>query len=80
VGSPTVDGDTLLFASVSGEVWRVDAASGQELGATQLGEPLASGPALFNTRVLLSGSDGVLHVIPKPTATATSAATAATGN
>ncbi len=53
-----------FFASVGGAVWRVAADTGQELGKTDLNQPLAAGPAVVGSRLLLGGSDGVLHFTP----------------
>jgi hypothetical protein len=67
-GPPLIDGQDFLFASVSGTVWRVASDSGAKIGLTDVGEPLATGPVGLGTRLLLSGTDGTVHVIPAPTA------------
>lgn len=68
-GPPLVAGENLVFASVDGNVWSLNAA-GQEIGMTRVGEPLGAGPAAYQERLLLCGSDGTLHVVsmPKPAA------------
>lgn len=53
-----------FFASVGGVVWRVAAETGQEISKTDLNQPLAAGPAVVGSRLLLGGSDGVLHFTP----------------
>jgi len=59
------DGD-LLTIHQSGEVCRVDAASGKELARHSVGEPLSGPASLFGEHVLLAGSDGVVHRISIP--------------
>jgi len=65
-GLPLVSGDNLVFASVRGSVWTMAAASGQEIGVAEVGEPLGAGPVAFRDRLLLCGRDGTLHVIAMP--------------
>jgi hypothetical protein len=57
-----LDGD-YLFASVGGTVWGVSAATGEESRKSVLPETLAAGPAVLGSRLLVGGSDGVLHVL-----------------
>ena len=76
-GPPLVVGESYFFAGVQGAVWGIASATGQEIGSTDLGEPLGSGPIAFQERLLLCGNDGTLHVIRAPTGTP-SAATAST--
>jgi outer membrane protein assembly factor BamB len=63
-----LDGD-FLFALREGSVTRIAGASGEQVAATDIGEPLGAGPVAFNKRLLLPGSDGALHVIPTPVPT-----------
>jgi outer membrane protein assembly factor BamB len=65
-GEPLVDGSHWLLAAASGEVWRVDPASGEELAKEQTGLALGSGLALFDNRLLVAGHDGTLYLIEKP--------------
>jgi outer membrane protein assembly factor BamB len=53
-----------LFASVQGAVWKVAAETGESSSAAEFREPLAAGPAVVGSRLLVSGSDGVLHLAP----------------
>ncbi|MFV1968140.1 MAG: hypothetical protein ACC628_22170, partial [Pirellulaceae bacterium] len=66
VGLPLLDGSDFIFASPSGAVWRVSGSTGETLGQADVGEPLGTGPVAYNGRLLLSGNDGALHVIPMP--------------
>jgi hypothetical protein len=63
-GRPLLEGGDFLLAFQSGMVTRVSAATGEEKKAVQIGEPLGEGPVVFGTRLLLSGRDGTLYVIP----------------
>jgi hypothetical protein len=59
-----------VLASLSGVVWYVSREDGSEIQKTDLGAPLGSGAVPFGDRnLLLSGSDGTLHVIPALTGT-----------
>jgi hypothetical protein len=77
-GLPLVAGETYFFAGVQGAVWSLAAATGQEVGRTDVGEPLGAGPIAYQERLLLCGNDGTLHVIPVPVGNAP-ATTAAGG-
>jgi outer membrane protein assembly factor BamB len=64
-GAPLADNGSYILASQRGVVWRVAADSGTESAKTDVGQPLGGPPVRFGTRLLLlSGSDGTLHVIP----------------
>lgn len=67
-GKPLADGPDFILASQRGVVWRVAGDSGKEVARVDLGEPLGAGPVAFRGRLLLTGSDGVLHVIRMPEA------------
>jgi outer membrane protein assembly factor BamB len=66
-GAPVVcPGGDLLLRHQGGMVCRIDPASGAELSAHDVAEPL-SGPAeILGQNVFLAGSDGVLHRIALP--------------
>jgi hypothetical protein len=63
VSMPSESNGAYLFASVGGTVWGVAAETGEESSKTDLGESLAAGPAVLGSRLLVGGSDGVLHVV-----------------
>lgn len=66
VGVPLVDGQSVLVASASGTIARIDLATGKELGKRELGMPLATGPVLVKDQLVLGGSDGSLYQTQKP--------------
>jgi hypothetical protein len=57
------DGDFIL-TSVGGVAWRVSGEDGSEIQKNEIGEPLGGGAVPFGSRLLLSASDGTLHVVP----------------
>jgi hypothetical protein len=59
------DGDFLLVHR-SGALTRIAAASGEEIAAADIEEPLARAAWLMGQRVLVAGADGVLHLVPVP--------------
>ena len=66
-GPPLLAGDDFVFASVDGSLWRISGKTGEQLGASKVGEPLSSGPAAYGEGQLLCAGDGVLHVVHMPT-------------
>lgn len=66
-GAPVAlpDGD-LLVVHQSGAVRRIDPASGAELAATSVQEPLFGAARILGQSVFLAGSDGVVHRIALP--------------
>jgi outer membrane protein assembly factor BamB len=60
-GTPFVQDQDIVLASVNGTVWRVAGADGKELGRLDLGEPVAVGPVPFSGLWLASGSDGTVY-------------------
>ncbi len=66
IGTPAVDGATGLFSTESGSVWRVDLATGETKGATEVGEPLQTGPVTYGDKLLVAGKSGALFVISAP--------------
>ncbi|MCA9248379.1 MAG: hypothetical protein KDA42_14735, partial [Planctomycetales bacterium] len=65
-GAPLAEANQLVFTSIRGTLWRVDPRSGQEIDRHELGQPLASGPVRFGSRVLVAGHDGTVLVAPLP--------------
>ncbi|MBN2295906.1 MAG: PQQ-binding-like beta-propeller repeat protein, partial [Pirellulales bacterium] len=65
-GKPLALGGDIIFASIGGVVWRVDAASGKELAKFETRCPLAAGAVLLGERLLLSGPDGTLFLVDQP--------------
>jgi outer membrane protein assembly factor BamB/TolA-binding protein len=66
-GAPVLlaDGD-LLVVHQSGAVRRIDPASGAELAAKNVQEPLFGAARILGQNVFLAGSDGVVHRIALP--------------
>jgi hypothetical protein len=63
-GKPlVVDGDLVLTA-IRGVVWRLAGAHGREVSKLDLGEPLGTGAVAWAGQLVVSGSDGTLHVFP----------------
>ena len=74
-GPPLVRGDSLIGVSTGGEVWRLDAKTGEEQPWTMaegkqerlaVGEGMGAGGVLFGDRLLLTGRDAVLCLIALP--------------
>lgn len=62
-GRPFEQGGDFILTSVDGVVWLISGTDGTEIQKRELGEPLSGGAVPFNSRLLISGSDGTLHVI-----------------
>jgi outer membrane protein assembly factor BamB len=65
-GPPAESGGRYVLASVAGTVWTIDAESGKEAAAEDLGCPLGCGPVPFGEQLLLAGRDGTLYLAGKP--------------
>ena len=64
-GAPTPVGEDYVMSSMSGVTWRVNGKNGMQTDSFDVGEPLGAGPVLYRgSRLLLSGNDSTLHVIP----------------
>jgi hypothetical protein len=57
-----------ILAAIGGVVWRVEAASGNELGKIDTGRPLGTGPVALGQQLLLGGHDGCLYLVEQPPA------------
>jgi hypothetical protein len=66
IGAVPLGDDELLLAWRGGMVRRLSAATGEVLGETELGQPLASGPTLWQDRCALVADDGTLLLSPIP--------------
>jgi outer membrane protein assembly factor BamB len=66
-GSPVAapDGD-LIVAYQSGEVCRLDAATGKELASQDVGESLLGPAYVVGGNLVIAGSDGVVHRVAIP--------------
>ena len=65
-GPPLVSGDSMVAASESGAIVKVQLNDGSELARVDAGEPLAAGPVLLNNRLVVAGRDGALLVVESP--------------
>jgi outer membrane protein assembly factor BamB len=65
-GLPLRVGSHYLLAARNGALWRVDAATGKELGKVETGYPLATGPVAFGGQLLVGGHDGTLYEVRQP--------------
>jgi outer membrane protein assembly factor BamB len=66
-GAPVAcDNGDLLVAYQSGEVCRVDAASGNVVAQHEIGEPLLGPACILGAHAFVAGSDGVVHRIVVP--------------
>jgi len=65
-GLPLRSGNEYVFALVDGSVVLLSGKTGEQVAKADVGEPLGAGPVAYETRLLLPGNDGALHVIPLP--------------
>ncbi|MEX0938756.1 MAG: PQQ-binding-like beta-propeller repeat protein [Pirellulales bacterium] len=66
IGAQPLGENHLLLAWRGGTVRRLSAASGEVLGEIEVGQPLASGPALWRDRCALVADDGTLLLTAIP--------------
>jgi outer membrane protein assembly factor BamB len=65
-GLPYVTGDEIYLSSRGGMVVRISAADGKELGKTDVGCPLGTGPLVTGSGVIVGGHEGSLLMVQKP--------------
>ncbi len=65
-GAPSETGGGFVLASASGVLWRVDPATGNELGKVEIGHPLGTGAVPLGDGLLVGGHDGSLYQVPMP--------------
>lgn len=63
LGPPLVSGGSMVLATQSGEVFTIALASGEISGRMNAGEPLAGGPVLLDSRIVVTARDGALLVL-----------------
>ncbi|HMP06130.1 MAG TPA: PQQ-binding-like beta-propeller repeat protein, partial [Lacipirellulaceae bacterium] len=61
--APNVYEDLVLIAAESGELFALDAATGQQRWSFVIDQPLRSWPTVVEGRVLVAGCDGRLHAV-----------------
>ena len=65
-GAPLPIDNHYVLASQTGTIWRIEAATGNELGNVDTARPLATGPVLLGRRLLVGGHDGTLYEVRQP--------------
>ena len=65
-GPPLSLGEHFVLASVDGIIWRVDSATGKELGKVDTACPLGAGPVLLGQKMFVVGHDGTLYEVRQP--------------
>ncbi|HND52453.1 MAG TPA: PQQ-binding-like beta-propeller repeat protein, partial [Pirellulaceae bacterium] len=63
-GPPRLDGESLLVASLRGDVLRIGLADGKKQAETRLPGALLGSPTVYGGRLLVGGADGTLYVLP----------------
>ncbi|GAA4421794.1 PQQ-binding-like beta-propeller repeat protein [Bremerella cremea] len=62
--TPIMVGNMLAVSFSQGELWLIDAETGQPTSQFDIGEPLGEGISYFNGELWAHGYDGTLHGIP----------------
>ncbi|MBN1395372.1 MAG: PQQ-binding-like beta-propeller repeat protein [Pirellulales bacterium] len=65
-GPPLAMEGTYIVVGRNGNVSRLDAADGNELGGLELGIPLGTGAAPFGESLLIGGFDGTIYQVRRP--------------
>jgi outer membrane protein assembly factor BamB len=65
-GSPALANGELIVTTQSGHVVRMSLEDGKTLAASNLGQPLGSGPVAHNDHWLVASKDGTLLIIDSP--------------
>ncbi len=65
-GRPLAAEKGYVLAAASGVIWRLDPATGEELGKVEAGSPLGTGPVPLGDGLLVGGHDGCLYKVQMP--------------
>jgi hypothetical protein len=66
VGEPITSGGSIILAGKSGWLVTIDPTSGQLLGTTDVGQPIATTPLLAGSKLLVPGVEGVVVITEIP--------------
>jgi outer membrane protein assembly factor BamB len=66
VGQPIVVGDSIVLAGKPGWLVTINPATGQLLGTTDVGQPIAATPVLAGKNLLVPGEEGVVVITEIP--------------
>jgi outer membrane protein assembly factor BamB len=66
--TPIVVDQDFVVVTQTGSVYRISQDKGQEAGVVEVGEPLGGPTSLFDGKLLTSGPDGTIHLVPLPKA------------
>jgi outer membrane protein assembly factor BamB len=66
VGEPIITDGSIVLAGKSGWLVNIDPASGQLLGTTDVGQPIAATPLLAGSKLLVPGVEGVVVITEIP--------------
>lgn len=66
VGRPTVDGNSMLIATLAGHIWAIDANSGNVIGKTKTEQTLSTMPVAMPTGLVVGTSDGSIVAVKNP--------------
>jgi hypothetical protein len=66
IGQPLCVDTRLWLSAEDGILWQIDMATGHVMATVEVGEPLASGPFLYGSRLLVAGQCGVLFNVGVP--------------
>ena len=66
VGKPVVVDSKILFTGAAGWIVALDAKTGELVGTTQVGQPIAAEPLVVRNQMLVPGAEGVIYIIPVP--------------
>jgi outer membrane protein assembly factor BamB len=67
VRTPVLAGDRLVIANRLGQIWVIDAASGQVTGNVDLGQSLSTEPLVIDKRILVGSDEGSILATLIPT-------------
>ncbi len=65
-GAPLLVDSQYVLAAANGVIWRVESATGKEVGSVETGYPLGTGPVRLGDVLLVGGHDGSLYKVKMP--------------
>ena len=71
LGPPLSSGDSLIALTTGGQVWVINAASGEVTGSADVGQPLSGTAKLIPSGILVGSDEGAVLLLPVPTSRTT---------
>ena len=67
IGTPVQSGESLIALTTNGQVWVINAATGEVTGSADVGQPLCGNAKVIPSGILVGSDEGAVLLLPIPT-------------